>query len=133
MPADWQSLLNLWEKSYNESMKKKKSNQKPLTLDELIEYNQKVLFPFLEEHFASKEFLKENFVTKKEFQEFKNETLTNLDVIQKKLDVLLTEKTIREYRERKEKKLWQIIIKALKEHRILSQKELEEIAKLEIF
>jgi hypothetical protein len=114
-------------------MKKKKSNQKPLTLDELIEYNQKVLFPFLEEHFASKEFLKENFVTKKEFQEFKNETLTNLDAIQKKLDVLLTEKTIREYRERKEKKLWQIIIKALKEHRILSQKDLKEIAKLEIF
>jgi hypothetical protein len=34
--------------------------------------------------------------------------------------------------------LWEIIIKALKEHRILSQKELsqkelEEIAKLEIF
>jgi len=114
-------------------MKKKKSNQKPLTLDELIEYNQKVLLPFLEEHFASKEFLIENFVTKKEFEEFKNETLTNFDAIQKKLDVLLTEKTIREYRERKEKKLWQIIIKALKEHRILSQKELEEIAKLEIF
>jgi hypothetical protein len=114
-------------------MKKKKSNQKPLTLDELIEYNQKVLFPFLEEHFASKEFLKENFVTKKEFQEFKNETLTNLDAIQKKLDVLLTEKTIREYRERKEKKLWQIIIKAIKEHRILSQRDLKEIAKLEIF
>jgi hypothetical protein len=73
-------------------MKKKKSNQKPLTLDELIEYNQKVLFPFFEEHFASKEFLRENFVTKKEFQEFKNETLTNFDAIQKKLDVLLTKK-----------------------------------------
>jgi hypothetical protein len=85
--------------------------------------------------------LEEIFLTKKEFQEFKNkefqgfknEVLTNFDAIQKKLDVLLTEKTIREYRERKEKKLWQIIIKALKEHRILSQKELEEIAKLEIF
>jgi hypothetical protein len=45
-------------------MKKKKSHQKPLTLDELIEYNQKLLFPFLEERFASKEFLMENFVTK---------------------------------------------------------------------
>jgi hypothetical protein len=104
-------------------MKKKKSNQKPLTLDELIEYNQKVLMPFLEEH----------FVTKKEFQEFKNQVFINFDAIQKKLDVLLTEKTIREYRERKEKKLWQIIIKALKEHRILSQRDLKEIAKLEIF
>jgi hypothetical protein len=112
-------------------MKKKKSNQKPLTLDELIEYNQKVLFPFLEEIFLTKKEFQE--FKNKEFQGFKNEVLTNFDAIQKKLDVLLTEKTIREYRERKEKKLWQIIIKALKEHRILSQKELEEIAKLEIF
>ena len=114
-------------------MKKKKSNQKPLTLDELISYNQKVLFPFLEEHFASKEFLKENFVIKKEFQEFKNKTLTNFDIIQKKLDVLLTEKTVREYQEKKEKKFWAIMIKALKEHNILSPKDLEEIARLEIF
>jgi hypothetical protein len=112
-------------------MKKKKSNQKPLTLDELIEYNQKVLFPFLEEIFLTKKEFQE--FKNKEFQGFKNEVLTNFDAIQKKLDVLLTEKTIRECRERKEKKLWKIIIKALKEHRILSQKELEEIAKLEIF
>ncbi len=104
-----------------------------MTLDELISYNQKVLFPFLEEHFASKEFLKENFVIKKEFSEFKNKALTNFDIIQKKLDVLLTEKTVREYQEKKEKKLWAIIIKALKEHRILSPQQLEEIAHLDIF
>jgi len=74
-------------------MKKKKTNQKPLTLDKLIEYNQKVLIPFL----------KENFITRKEFQELRNEILTHFDVIHKKLDVLLTEKTIREYHEKKRK------------------------------
>jgi len=78
---------------------RKKSCQEPLTLDELISYNQKALFPFL----------KENFVVTKEFQEFKNKTLTNLDIIQKKLDILLTEKTMREYQEKKEKKLWQLL------------------------
>jgi len=66
-------------------MKKKKEAQKPLTLKDLIGYNQKVLFPFLEKHFASKEFLKENFAIKKEFHEFKNKALTNFDIIQKKL------------------------------------------------
>ena len=64
---------------------------------------------------------------------FKNKTLTNQDKMIKKLDILLTEKKVREYQEEKEKRLWAIIIKALKEHRILSSKELEEIAQLEIF
>ena len=111
-------------------MKTKKSLQKPLTLKELIEYNQEVLFPFLEEKFVTK---KEFTNFKKEFADFKNETLTTDDKILKKLDILLTEKTVREYREEKEKKLWTIIIKALKEHRILSPRELEEITRLEIF
>jgi len=104
-------------------MRKKKSTQKPLTLDTLASYNQMVLFPALEER----------FVTKKEFRNFKDKSLTNQDVMLKKLDILLTEKKIREYQEQKEKKLWAIIIKALKEHRILSSQELEEIASLEIF
>ena len=104
-------------------MRKKKSTQKPLTLDTLASYNQMVLFPALEEC----------FVTKKEFRNFKDKSLTNQDVMLKKLDILLTEKKIREYQEQKEKKLWAIIIKALKEHRILSSQELEEIASLEIF
>jgi hypothetical protein len=79
-------------------MKKKKSNQKPLTLDELIEYNQKVLFPFLEEIFLTKKEFQE--FKNKEFQGFKNEVLTNFDTIQKKLDVLLTEKTTRYHGDR---------------------------------
>jgi len=125
-------------------MKKKKNNQKPLTLKELIEYNQEVLFPFLEEKFVTKRefnnfkrefnnFKREFNDFKKEFADFKDETLTTDDKILKKLDILLAEKTVREYQEKKEKRLWAIIIKALKEHRILSQKELEEITKLEIF
>lgn len=111
-------------------MKKQKSNQRPLTLKELINYNQEVLFPFLEERFVTKKEF-ENF--KREFENFKNETLTGQDKILKKLDILLVEKEVREYQEKKYKKLWNIIIKALKEHRILSPKDLEEIARLEIF
>ena len=102
---------------------KKKSGQKLLTFEKLLEYHQKILVPELEE----------KFVTKKDFTNFKNKTLTNEDKILKKLDILLTEKEARKYQEEKEKKLWAIVIKALKEHGILSSQELEEIARLEIF
>lgn len=100
-----------------------KSAQKPLTLETLADYNQKVFFPAMDERFA----------TKTEFKEFKNESLTNQDKMLKKLDTLLTEKKVREYREEKENRLWAIIIKSLKEHRILSSDELDEIARLQIF
>ena len=73
--------------------KNKNKTQKPLTLDALATYNQEVLFPAMEER----------FVTKKEFKSFKNETLTNQDAMLKKLDILLTEKKVREYQENKEK------------------------------
>ena len=101
----------------------RKENKKPLTFDKLLEYHRKLLIPELEE----------KFVIKKEFSDFKNKIFTDVDKLSKKLDILLTEKTVREYQEKKEKKLWAIIIKALKEHRILSSRELEEIARLEIF
>lgn len=74
-------------------MKKRKSTQKPLTLETLAKYNQEVLFPALEEC----------FVTKNEFNSFKNESLTNQDAMLKKLDILLTEKKVKEYQEEKEK------------------------------
>lgn len=105
------------------SKKLRNIKNNPLTLEGLSAYNQKVLFPFLDEH----------FVTKKEFRSFKDKTLTNQDKMLKKLDILLIEKKIRDYQEEKEKKLWAIIINALKGHRILSPKEMGEIAKLEIF
>lgn len=60
-------------------MKRKK--QKPLTLEALADYNQTVLFPVLEER----------IVTKKQFNDFKNESLTNQDAMLKKLDIELEE------------------------------------------
>lgn len=104
-------------------MMKKNNNQKPLTLSALAAYNQEVMFPWLQE----------NLVTKTEFKDFKNTTVTSQDKMNKKLDILLTEKTVREYQEKKEKRLWVIVLKALQEHRILSSKELEAITQLEIF
>ena len=106
-------------------------------LDTLVKYNEEVLFPFLDERFVTKtEFqgLKTEFHgLKTEFHEFKDESLTGQDKILKKLDVLLDEKEVRQYQEEKAKKMWAIVIRALKEHSILSSKELEEIAQLEIF
>jgi len=118
-------------------MNNENKNQKPLTLDALIVYTQEVLLPAMDERFATKtEFqdLRTEFQDlRTEFQDFKNESLVNQDATLKKLDTLLTEKTVREYQEKKEKKLWAIVISALKEHRILSSGELEQIAQLEIF
>ena len=48
------------------------NNQNPLTLNELIKYNQEVLFPFMQE----------TFVTKKDFEELKS----NFDNLQKSVD-----------------------------------------------
>ncbi len=117
------------------------NEEKPLTLNQLVEYNQTVLFPAMEERFLTKkEFNSFNIdITEKfakiteEFSGFKNEVLNNEDDIIKKLDILLDEKEVREYQETKHKKLWAIMIRALKEHQILSPKELEEINSLEIF
>lgn len=69
----------------------------------------------------------------REFKGFKNKSLNNQDAALKKLDILLTEKKAREYQEKKEKKLLLIIIKVLKEHKILTTKELKQIAQLDIF
>ena len=51
----------------------------------------------------------------------------------RKIDTLLDEKIIRENQWQKEKKLWAIIINALEKHNILSQKDMQRIARLEIF
>ena len=101
----------------------KNNSQKPLTLEVLASYNREVLFPWMQETFA----------TKTELEDFKNKTLTSQDNMLKKLDILLAEKTLGEHQEKREKKMWAIIIKALQEHRILSSKQLEEISHLEIF
>ena len=130
---------------------KKGKNQTPLTLEGLVSYNQEVLFPFLKDNFVSKKeftgfknemsgfksemsgFKNEMNGFKNEMSEFKNETLSNFDSIEKKLDILLTEKEVRQYQEEKQKKLWLVVIKALKKHNILSSEELGKISRLEIF
>lgn len=88
-------------------------NQEVLTLDQLIKYNQEVLLPAFDERlsrFATKEDLnkfisreefklelkelKEDFTTKKEFNEFKDKSLTNQDKILKKLNTNSQEETM---------------------------------------
>ena len=135
-PAGWQSLPSTSEKSYNNIMPEE--NQKPLTLDELAKYNQEVLLPAFDNRInkildVKIDDLKETLVSKNEFNRFKDEVLTNMDAMLKKLDILIEDKEVRKYQEEKKKKLFAIMIKAMKEHSILSQKELEEIARLEIF
>ncbi len=71
----------------------KEKNQKPLTLDNLAKYNNEILFPAMEER----------FVIKGEFKNFQDKTLTSLDSLLNKMDILLTEKEVREYQEEKEK------------------------------
>lgn len=84
-------------------MEKEKNTQKPLTLKQLAQYNQEVLFPALEERFVTKsEFsnLRGEFSNlrgefnnlKKDFINFKDKSLTAQDQILKKLDILLVEK-----------------------------------------
>lgn len=104
-------------------MKKKETHNQPLTLEMLMEYNSKV---FLSE-------LKEVFVSKNEFNEFKDKNAITLDKILKKLDILVTEKEVKKYQREKDKQLWLIFIQALKEHDILSKKHLQRIAELDIF
>jgi hypothetical protein len=103
--------------------KDKNKKEESLTLDVLAKYNQDVLFPYFEETFANK----------KEFTDFKNENLNGQDKILKKLDILIQEKDVRDYQDKKQKKLLAIVIKSLREHNILSSKEIEDITKLEFF
>jgi len=114
--------MKIKTKKVSTKIRKKKLKSEPLTLEAFINYNQKVLLPALEEKFA----------TKKEFKDFKNSSLANQDAILKNLDILLAEKEVSEYQKEKEKKLWIIIINSLKEHRILSPKEMEKITMLDV-
>ena len=62
-------------------------NEKPLTLSQLVKYNKQVLFPFM----------KESFVTKKEFEGFMEISArkADLDVLTKKVDGLATKEDIK--------------------------------------
>ncbi|NCF75409.1 MAG: hypothetical protein GWO87_02910 [Xanthomonadaceae bacterium] len=126
------------------------NNNKPLTLEELIKYNQEVFLPALENHFATKkefnglkiefnnlklEFndLRDEFYEfKNEFKEFKEASLRNQDAILKKIDILIQEKTVIDYQKKKERKMFEIIIGALEKKNILNNKQIKEIEKLGI-
>ncbi len=63
----------------------------------------------------------------------KTKKISAQDAMLKKLDILLTKKEVAGYQKEKERELWAIIIKSLKEHSILSSRELERISKLDVF
>lgn len=83
------------------------------------------------EVFATKEDLID-LVTKEDFTQFKNEILTNQDKIIRDLEILITEKTVGDYQERKRRELYGILIEALSQHKILSPDQLARIKKLGI-
>ena len=68
-----------------------KNNEKPLTLNQLVRYNKEVLFPFM----------KENFVTKKEFESFTEIVAMKDDLkevekrVDKKLEGIATKEDIK--------------------------------------
>jgi len=97
--------------------------ENPLTLKDLSNFTQEVLLPAMDER----------FVGKKEFNSFKEETSRNFDHIFQKLDTILEEMEIRNHQEKKQKELWAITIKALKNHKIFDSKDLERITRLEYF
>ena len=102
-------------------MADKKEN--PLTLDQLAKYNQEVLFPYMEETFA----------TKKEFNEFKNDMTNFKDEALGKLDVLTQEKTVGDEQDKRQKKVLEIHNTAMKSKGILSKGQALEIDKLRVF
>jgi len=63
------------------------AEEKPLTLNQLVKYNKEVLFPFM----------KENFVTKKEFESFMEITAKkeDLDGLTKKVNGLVTKDDVK--------------------------------------
>jgi len=125
------------------------NNEKPMTVKDF----QEVILPAMEGVFATKkdlesfatkkdlEFLelslkkemKESFVGKTDFQEFRNFVLANEEKILKDLEILITEKEVGYFQKKKERKLWAIMIEALQKHQILSNEQIQEIKSLEIF
>ena len=94
-------------------------NDKPLTVKHIYE----VLIPEMEKV----------FVTKDEFTKFKDKSLTNQDRMLKDLKTLMIEKTVGYHQKEKERKLWALMIDAMREHRILSPEQLKQIKELEVF
>ncbi len=86
----------------------------------------------LTEAFVTKEDIK-NFATKEDITDFKNEILTGQDEILEKLSALSQEKTIGEEQGKRQKKVLEIHNCALKKNKILSDEQISEIHKLQVF
>lgn len=125
-------------RAYNENMKNENQNknQGPLTLDQLVKYNQEVLLPAFDlkiENLRGDLVAKKEFsIFKEEFNEFKDKMYTDIDYLINKVDRLVKENKIRNYQENKQKEFFAIMIKAMKEHNILSSEELQKISQLNI-
>ena len=86
----------------------------------------------LSEVFATKEDLKnlsEVFATKEDVKEL----LGGQDEIMEKLEILLQEKTIGDDQNKRQKKVLEIHNHALKKAKILSETEVSQIGKLQVF
>ncbi|MCG2690203.1 hypothetical protein L6252_02910 [Candidatus Parcubacteria bacterium] len=97
------------------------------TKDDLKKFQENAL-----EVFATKNDL-QAFATKEELFSFQDKTLTNLDSILYKLDILMAEKDVGYFQKKKERQLWAIMISAMKERNILTAKHLKAIQELEVF
>jgi hypothetical protein len=103
----------------------KNKNEKALTLSQLVEYNNEVLFPALEERFntfATKDDLK-NYAT----QNSVNELLVGQAEILKEIRDLKGEKTIGDAQDKRRTDVLKIHNKALKKNKILSKEEALQI------
>lgn len=104
------------------------NNQKPLTLNDLIKYNNEVTFPYINEHCASKDDLK-NFATKDSV----NEILSGQAEILKELKDLKEEKNLGDAQDIRKKKVLEIHNDALKREKILSDTEVLQIDQMGAF
>ena len=120
-------------------------NQKPLTLNELAKYNREVLFPYMHETFLTKDglakynrevlfpYMHETFVVKKDFNEFKDTSLTKLDDITAKLDTLLTEKIAGDEQDKRKTNVLKIHNEALGRGKVLTADEIAQISQMNAF
>lgn len=81
---------------------------------------------------VTKEDLKE-FVTKKDFDDFKGKSLSKLDKILEGITPLEQEKTMKDLQDKNQKKVLEIHNSALKKNKILTEQEVSEINELRVF
>jgi hypothetical protein len=124
-----------------------RENEKPLTLSELINYNQKVLLPVIENRFCVVEDRSDRVENRLSNVEERMSNVENrlsnvenklgdvmlsFDHVFKKLDILIESKEVRDYQHDREKRLWQIMVDSLKTNRLLTNKQQKEIDDLEV-